>query len=638
VTDRDIHGLMISVASPPRSGGKETGGGCARRPLSRNQKLASEIGRLSRLADERALQCALLQTLIDAAPDYFWVKDVDGAFLTANMAWAAGNGRANAGEMIGLSDFDIHPPDRAQAFYDVEREVVRSGRAIAHVVECVDTADGVKRWFSTTKSPLRNERGEIIGIVGIGRDVTESKSAEDRLRFMADHDALTGLPNRGLLMDRLNQAMLFARRYDCWMTVIFIDLDNFKLVNSPLGHSAGDQLLKIIARRIRDCVKEGDTVVRLGADEFVVLLVDQPTNLDMMLATLRELCTRTCEPVHIDGHALQVTSSIGLANYPNDGTDAETLLANAETAMYRAKEMGRDNFQFYTPALNTRVHEKFRFQEELRVAIAREEFFLLFQPQVDLRTGRIFAVEALIRWNHPSLDVVAPDRFIPVAEESGLIAQIGDWALRSACRQNKAWQNAGLAPINVSVNVSARQFRDRNWAHRIVDALQESSLEAKYLELELTESLIIQDVDRAIATMNELRRFGVQLSIDDFGTGYSSLSVLKTFPVGRLKIDKSFVRDLPHDENDRAVAAAVISLGQNLNLRVIAEGVETEEQMAFLRDNNCDEMQGYLFSKPVSAAEIEELIRRPPPLAARLRAHQPRDPLGGQSAKNPAGK
>jgi diguanylate cyclase (GGDEF)-like protein/PAS domain S-box-containing protein len=618
--DRDDEGPVVSGAAPTRGATEKISPRGARMPRSRNQKLASAIARFSQLADERAAQGVLLQTLIDASRDYLWIKDLNGVFVAANTSLATDSGLASAGEMIGLSDFDIHPLDRAQEFHSVEQEVVRSGRAIVGVVERVETAAGVQRWLSTTKSPLRNERGEIVGIVGVGRDVTESKLAEDRISFVSDHDALTGLPNRVLLMSRLSRAMLFSQQYDRWLTLMSIDLDNFKMVNNTLGRSAGDQLLKTMAQRIRDCVKETDTVVRLGGDEFAVLLVGQPKNVDKIPPTLQRLREAIGAPTPIDGHVLYLTSSIGLANFPNDGTDAESLLANADAALYRAKELGRDNFQFYTPALNTRVHERFRLQEELRNAIAREEFFLLFQPQVDLRTGRIFAVEALIRWSHPSRGVVPPDRFIQVAEESGLIGQIGDWALRAACQQNKAWQTAGLAPINVSVNVSARQFQEARWVRHVVGALKESGLDAKYLELELTESLIMQDVDQAIATMKELQTLGVQLSIDDFGTGYSSLSALKTFPVARLKIDKSFVRDLPHNENDRAVAAAVISLAQKLKLRVIAEGVETEEQMAFLQDNNCDEMQGYLFSRPVPPAEIEVLLNRPPTWVVRSRA------------------
>jgi diguanylate cyclase (GGDEF)-like protein len=436
----------------------------------------------------------------------------------------------------------------------------------------------------------------------------ERKLAEDRIHFMANHDALTGLPNRTLLKDRLTQAVLYARRYDRWATVVFVDLDNFKFVNDSLGHNVGDELLKIVAARMLTCAKATDTVVRLGGDEFVILLFDQPKSADKISATLQKVRTAIAEPIHVNGHDLEVTCSIGLANYPNDGTDADMLLANADAAMYRAKEIGRDNFQFYTPELNTKVHEKFVLQKELRNAILRSEFVIHYQPQVDLRTGRIFAVEALIRWQHPTQGLISPIRFIPMAEETGLIVPIGDWVLREACRQNKAWQDAGLPQVTICVNVSARQFKERNWVGRVADALRESGLNAKCLELELTESLIMQDVEQAVATMRELQILGVQLSVDDFGTGYSSLAALKNFPVARLKIDKSFISDILTNESDRAVASAVISLGQKLNLRVIAEGVETEEQVTFLRENNCDEMQGYHFSKPIPAPDIERLF------------------------------
>jgi diguanylate cyclase (GGDEF)-like protein len=426
---------------------------------------------------------------------------------------------------------------------------------------------------------------------------------------MANHDALTRLPNRTLLGDRLSQAVLRARRYDHWVTVLFVDLDNFKLVNDSLGHSAGDELLKTIAGRMVRCVRATDTVVRLGGDEFVIVLSDQPKSADAISRAVQKIQSAIAEPVRLEGHDLRVTSSIGIANYPDDGGDAETLMANSDAAMYRAKEVGRDNFQFYTPELNTKVQEKFLLQEELRNAVARSEFVLYYQPQVESRIGRIFAVEALIRWNHPKLGMIPPMKFVPLAEETGLIVSIGDWVLREACRQNKAWQNAGLPPMAVSVNVSARQFRERDLVSRVVRALNESGLEAKYLELELTESLIMQDVELAVATMKELKDLGLQLSIDDFGTGYSSLSALKTFPVARLKIDKSFIDGLLADGNDQAVAGAVVSLGRTLNMRVIAEGVETETQAAFLRNINCDEMQGYLFSKPLSARGIEGFVR-----------------------------
>ena len=465
-------------------------------------------------------------------------------------------------------------------------------------------------YSKTLREPTDAEMNLINVATRIAGIAIERKLAEDRIQFMATHDALTGLPNRTLLNDRLSQAVLYAQRYDRWVTALFVDLDNFKLINDNLGHNAGDELLKTVAKRMVRCIRATYTVVRIGGDEFVIVLVDQPKDVDVISETVQNIQTAIAEPVRLEGHDLRVTSSIGIANYPDDGVDANTLLANADAALYRAKDVGRDNFQFYTSELNTKVHGKFLLQEELRNAVARSEFVLDYQPQVDLRTGRIFAVEALVRWRHPKLGKVPPMKFIPMAEETGLIVPIGDWVLREACRRTKAWHDAGLPPIAVSVNVSARQFKERNLVTRVASALKESGLDAKYLELEVTESLIMQDVELAVATMRELRGLGVQLSIDDFGTGYSSLSALKSFPVSRLKIDKSFIDGLLADERDRAVASAVISLGKSLNLRVIAEGVEVEAQAALLRNINCDEMQGYLFSKPLPAQGIEELLSR----------------------------
>ena len=714
------------------------------------------------------------QALIDRLPDNVWVKDVNSRFVIANHATAARMGFAGAGDLIGKTDLDLLSTEIAAKFFADEQQILRSGQPMVDMEECVFGASGAKTWILTTKVPLRNDSGEIFGVAGISRDVTERrladalrdkqaqvlemiamstpldevlkhlillmesqlngifgsvllldetgnrlrhgaapnlpeayvkaidgvcigpnagpsgaaayrreavfvadlmtdplganyknvaaalgihscwstpilshqgailgvfamyskevrepndaelglidlatrvagiaierKLAEERIHFMANHDALTGLPNRALLNDRLSQALLYAQRYDRWVTTLFIDLDNFKLINDSLGHNAGDELLKAVAKRMVDCVRATDTVVRLGGDEFVIVLFDQPKDVNVISATVQKIRAAIAEPVRFNGHDLSVTSSVGVAIYPSDGPDAETLLANADAAMYRAKDVSRDNFQFYTPEMNVRVHEKFLLREELRNAVARSEFVLHYQPQVDLRTGRVFAVEALVRWNHPKLGLVPPVKFIPMAEETGLIVPIGDWVLREACRQNKAWQNAGLAPMVVGVNVSARQFREKNLVARVAGALKESGLEPRYLEFELTESLIMQDVELAVATMEELQGLGVQLSIDDFGTGYSSLSALKSYPVARLKIDKSFIAGLPANEDDRAVASAVISLGQKLNLRVIAEGVETDAQAAFLRENNCDEMQGYLFSKPIPPQDIEELL------------------------------
>ena len=469
-------------------------------------------------------------------------------------------------------------------------------------------------YASEVREPAEVEAG-LAGLIDVATRIAgiaiERKQAEDRIHFMANHDALTGLPNRALLNDRLSQAILYAQRYDRWVTALFVDLDNFKFINDSLGHNAGDELLKTVARRMVSCIRATDTVVRIGGDEFVIVLFDQPKDVDVISEIVRKIQSAIAEPVRLEGHDLSVTSSIGIANYPNDGVDTDALLANADAALYRAKDVGRDNFQFYTSELNAKVHEKFLLQEDLRNAVARSELVLHYQPQVDLRTGRVFALEALVRWRHPKLGLVPPIKFIPMAEGSGLIVPIGNWVLREACRQNKAWQDAGLPPVVVGVNVSARQFREKTLVAQVASVLKESRLEAKYLELEVTESVIMQDVDLAVATMKELQGLGVHLSIDDFGTGYSSLCALKSFPVSRLKIDKSFIDGLLDNENDKAVADAVVSLGRTLNLRVIAEGVETDAQAAFLRSIHCDEMQGYLFSKPLPAMGVEELLGAP---------------------------
>jgi diguanylate cyclase (GGDEF)-like protein len=444
----------------------------------------------------------------------------------------------------------------------------------------------------------------------------ERRQNEERIRHMAHHDSLTGLPNRVLLEDRLRQAMLHAQRYDHFVLVALVDLDNFKLVNDSLGHNIGDELLKILADRMVRCVRRIDTVARLGGDEFVIVLYDQHTSVESATPTLQKISEAIAQPVLIGSHSIQVTCSIGMTVYPADGDDIHTLIRNADTAMYRAKELGHDRCQFYTAEMNRRIHEKLALQDGLRGAIAREEFRLLYQPQLDLRSGGIIGVEALLRWDRPGIGMIAPATFIPLAEETGQIVPIGDWVLHAACRQAKAWQRAGMPPITMSVNVSARQFREGSMVDRVKHALQESGLDARYLEIELTESLIMQDVQRAIETMSELQAMGVHLSIDDFGTGYSSLSALKSFPIGRLKIDQSFVRDLPHSEDDKVIATAVISLGHKLDLRVIAEGVETAEQLAFLREHGCDEMQGFYFSEPTTAEAIVRLLGEGPRLLA----------------------
>ena len=461
-----------------------------------------------------------------------------------------------------------------------------------------------QRWLHRQVVPVEG------GVVAIVRDITERKLAEERIRHMAHHDELTGLPNRSLIRDRLDQAIRHARRNGRCVAVAFIDLDGFKLVNDGLGHNAGDELLKVVGARMAGCMQRDDMLGRFGGDEFVIILADQPDDPMAVAPVLEKIRQAVNEPILLDNQEVQVGCSMGVVMYPRDGDDPNTLMMNADAAMYRAKELGKNAFQFYAREMNASVEEKLVLLEGLRNALECRQFSLLYQPKVDLRSGRIFGVEALIRWQHPEHGMVSPARFIALAEESGLIIPIGDWVLQTACRQASAWCDAGLPRVAMSVNVSPRQFEEKRLVERVAHALHDSGLPAGALEIEVTEGLIMRDLAQSVGKMGELKAMGVNLSIDDFGTGYSSLSALKSFPISTLKIDKSFVSDLADNPGDQAIALAVISLGHRLNLRVLAEGVETEQQRRFLLDNDCDEMQGYLFSRPLPPDEVEALLRR----------------------------
>ena len=525
-------------------------------------------------------------------------------------------------QMLGRTLNDLLPYYRINGMYEELVRVVSEGCAIETEWEATSWP-AAGRWLQRQIVPVEG------GAVATVRDITERKRAEERIRHMAHHDELTGLPNRSLIRDRLDDAIRNAEAKGGHLALAFVDLDGFKLVNDGLGHNAGDELLKVVGSRMQACLRRDDTLGRLGGDEFVILVPDMgehPQALSPMLEKIRQAVT---EPVLIGDQAVQVSCSMGVVTYPRDGRDPKTLMMNADAAMYRAKDLGSNNFQFYTREMNASVEEKLMLLEGLRKALDATlaggfadpisamaghgapsgRFHLLYQPKVDLRTGRIFGVEALIRWRHPEQGLVPPPRFIGLAEESGMIVGIGEWVVRTACAQARLWRDAGLEPLTVSVNVSARQFEERRLVERVAGALQDSGLPASALELEVTEGLIMRDLNQAVARMAELKAMGVSLSIDDFGTGYSSLSALKSFPISTLKIDKSFVRDLATSTDDQAIALAVISLGHRLHLRVIAEGVETEEQRDFLRRNDCDEMQGYLFSPPVPPERITEMLR-----------------------------
>jgi diguanylate cyclase (GGDEF)-like protein len=436
----------------------------------------------------------------------------------------------------------------------------------------------------------------------------ERKRYQEELEHHANYDALTGLPNRNLLHDRLKRAV-FAQRYVRPIAVVFLDLDHFKFINDSLGHTQGDKLLATIAERLHSTVRDGDTVARLGGDEFVLILNDQ-TKEDVVFRAMQRILGEVSEPMTIGGRELFITCSAGVSIYPQDGDDVETLLKNADAAMYRAKERGRNNFQFYTSEMNALVNERLALEHNLRRALERNELLLHYQPKVALATGAIVGAEALVRWQHPEWGLVPPERFIPIAEETGLIVSIGDWILRTACEQNRAWQDAGLAPITVSVNVSARQFRQNSLVETVTHTLSETSLSPEHLEIELTESMVMHHAESAVAILQRLKALGVRLSLDDFGTGYSSLSYLSRLPIDTLKIDQSFVRHIGDldQRDDGILAQAIISLAHSLKLGVIAEGVETETQLTFLTAKRCDEVQGYYFSKPVPADELARML------------------------------
>ena len=747
-----------------------------RRLSEANERTQEEISAWLNADGPGEIERTLIHTLIDKLPDYLFVKDTKSRFVIVNQPLATDGGFDSAADLIGKTDFDFHPPEFAQYTWDCEQAVMQTGIPAIDIEESIVTPEGRTKWLSTTKLPLRDAGGTIIGLAGVARDMTERKQAELlrngqnrilemvasnasledvlleltrfaeaqldgilvsilllnaksqtlhhgaapnlpisyrqaiegvrigpevgscgtaafkremvivadvmtdplwrdyrdlaasydlrscwstpilspggevlgtfamysstvreptpaeialieaasriagiaidreqtqlRIAHMAHHDSLTGLPNRTRLMQRLEEALERAKATGQRVTLAFVDLDNLKLINDTLGHATGDRLLIVLAERMSSCVRGSDTVARLGGDEFVILFADHTPTRSAITAKIEKLQHSLGDPVEIDGHMRQVTASIGVATYPDDGDTPQKLLMNSDAAMYRAKDMGRNNCQLFTSEITNAARERFELQEGLRQALVNQEFTLVFQPQVELASGRIFAAETLIRWQDPELGMVPPSKFIPVAETCGLIVPIGDWVLRTACEQAKAWQRAGVPPINISVNVSARQFAERNWIGRVSEILAESGLEPNRLELELTESLIIKDVPLAIATMRQLRTMGVQLSIDDFGMGYSSLNALKSFPVARLKLDQSFVREIPNNRSDNAIAITVISLGHQLNLKVIAEGVENVSQLRFLRDNGCDEAQGYYFSKPLRPEELETLLRK----------------------------
>lgn len=479
--------------------------------------------------------------------------------------------------------------------------------------------DGEERFFELEASPLWNEDGTLHGFLEIVRNISDDLSMEaqlrehqERLYHLVHHDTLTSLPNRLLLQDRLQRMMVKAKRTGTNVGIVFLDLDRFKKINETLGHEVGDKLLVNVANVLENCVRKSDTVARLGGDEFGVIL-DDLKDVKFAAVVAKKILEALSRPIFVEEYELYATCSIGISVFPADSDNVEGLLRCADTALYRAKDGGKNNYQFYTRDMNTRAFEFLLMDAGLRKAISNDELEVFYQPQMDLKANKLVGMEALLRWQHPEKGMVSPSDFIPLAEETGLIESIGEWVLREACVQNKAWQDVGYPPVCVSVNISARQFSSRNIVELVGSILAETGLDPQYLELELTESVIMQNIESTITTFKGLKKMGVKLAIDDFGTGYSSLAYLKLFPMDHLKIDRSFVFNIEKDASDAAIAASIVILAHSMNLKVVAEGAEKVEQLDILRDQGCDYVQGYFFSKPLSAREFvpffEPLLR-----------------------------
>jgi diguanylate cyclase (GGDEF)-like protein/PAS domain S-box-containing protein len=593
-------------------------GSSARLVPAIERELREAVERANRRRAEEALRDneRRFRSLIEHSSDIITVLDPDGRILYESPSVERLLGHT-AGELIGTSlDEHVHPEDRHAL---VSAIASSRGAGVAGAVAAefrMRERGGEWRSLEASISNLL-DHAEVGGIVLNSRDITARKQDEATIRYLAYYDALTSLPNRVLFDDRLAQALAHSRRRGArGLALVILDLDRFKTINDTLGHGAGDELLRSAASRLTSVLREEDTVARLGGDEFLFLL-PEIDDVEDAARVARKILAALSNPFLIQGHELHVTGSLGISMFPFDGSDAETLLRNADTALYRAKEQGGNRSQLYAPAMNAIAFQRLVLENSLRHAVEREELTVHYQPLVSLETGAIVGVEALIRWRHPELGLIPPGEFIPLAEETGLIVQLTHWILAKSCAQMKAWLDAGLEVQTVSVNVSARRFNAADLPATVAEALAAADLDGRHLCLELTESVMMENAEETIATLAELKKQRVKISIDDFGTGYSSLSYLKRLPIDTLKIDQSFVRNMPADADDAAIAMLIISMAHNLNLSVVAEGVETEEQMESLRSQKCDVMQGYLVSRPLPAAEMTAM------LTSRLQALSP---------------
>jgi diguanylate cyclase (GGDEF)-like protein/PAS domain S-box-containing protein len=570
---------------------------------------------------------SLLAAFLEHTPDHVYFKDMSGRFVWVSASLARTLG-CTIEQIIGKTDFDFFDEAVAEGYREVELQVMTSGEPIIDRVVQHHWPDRHHTWSLNVAFPVRNANGDIAGIWGTNKDITASKLLEqelaaetrranemteravehaERIEYLAYHDALTGLPNRSLFGKLLSQSISEATRHDRKLAVAYLDLDRFKQINDTLGHDAGDQLLQEVAARLKTCVRNSDTIARLGGDEFVVLLHDLVEG-KCASAVAQKILTAISMPFTLIGQEFRVTTSIGISLYPQDGLDEQTLTKHADIAMYQAKEEGKNNYQFYCETQNAHSLERLTLESALRHAIECNEFRLHYQAKRDIGTGRITGMEALLRWEHPDLGIVAPMKFIPVAEETGLIMLIGKWVLTTACAQNVVWQQQGLPPLSIAVNLTERQFFDEHLLRDVKAILASTGMAPQLLELEINESLLIHEVEEALRILIELKALGIRIAIDDFGIGYTSLATLQRFPLDTIKIGRSCIRDITSATQDTGLADAIIAMGKSLSLTVVAQCVETREQAEFLNKHACDELQGFYFKRPLPADQFTKLL------------------------------
>jgi diguanylate cyclase (GGDEF)-like protein/PAS domain S-box-containing protein len=587
--------------------------------------------------DNRAMQSKLKESeklhryIVNKSPDIVYMLDAEGRFTFVNKRIETLLGYSKQ-EILGRHYTDlIHEDDRSRAQYTFnERRTQTRGTINLELrLKCKDDDNG--KFFSARVLPIeinavgvysdqglnrKKQEAKFIGTYGIARDISDRIQAEEIIRFQAYHDMLTRLPNRTLLKDRLNQAISQAKRHNNRLAVMFLDLDRFKVVNDTLGHMVGDQLLQAVSMRLKKCVREGDTLARIGGDEFTLILPEVLSRTDSEHVA-QKIIRALQSPFSIDGHEFFVGTSIGIAHYPDDGHTMETLIKHADIAMYHVKGNGKNGYQFYADNMNEVYSQHMSLENDIRRALQNDQFRIFYQPQVNIETNEIFAMEALIRWEHPTRGTIKPCEFISLAEETGLIQPIGEWVLRNACQDLARWRAAGLTTVRIAVNLSASQLEDEGIVDTLINILEQNNIPANMLEIEITENILMKDIENGINKLNRISRHGVKIAIDDFGTGYSSLNYLKRLPIDTLKIDRSFIHDMQNNEEDSSIIRAIIAMARGLNLNIISEGVETEAQMEQLKAWRCKNMQGFLFGRPIAEADAMDILQ-----TARLQRQQ----------------